>query len=158
MSRALLATLVATAALSTGCAADAPVTVPVPAPSTEASVYVDDAKKDQSSKPSTSAAPLPSGTPGQEAAVAAAVEELHDPALSPLGLRLSLRVGGHAEPDVTWAVQNIEHDWVKQAVGTARYYLDAKTDLNERDEIIEQLVWDGYTRDMATRAANRLGL
>lgn len=62
---------------------------------------------------------------------------------------------GFSPAAATYAAENCGADWNEQAVRTAQYYL--KSQDMDRDRLIEQLEYEGYTRTQAEYGADGVG-
>ena len=72
------------------------------------------------------------------------------------GLIWYLSDHGHTEAAAQYAADNCNADWNQEAVKCAQYYL--KTMTMDRDELLGQLEYEGFTSSQAEHAANSVGL
>ena len=106
--------------------------------------------------PTTTEAPQPSFTPGQENAIAKAESYLDYTSFSKKGLIDQLVHDEFSTADATFAVDNIESnggvDWNEQAVKKAKSYLDYTS--FSKSGLIEQLEHDDFTPSQAEYGVN----
>lgn len=117
------------------------------------------ASADNSEQTSVASAPQGqefSGTEAQQDAMASAVDHINQMAFSRDWLIAQLKSDGFDENDAAWAVDHMNVDWNEQAYKKAQEYLTLTT-FNHKD-MVDQLVFEGFTADQAEYGATKAGL
>jgi hypothetical protein len=92
----------------------------------------------------------------QEQAIDKAADYLEYTAFSRSGLIQQLEFEGFSKADATYAVDNIEVNWMEQAAAKAADYLDYTA--FSRSGLIQQLEFEGFTPKQAAHGADAVGL
>ena len=126
-----------------------------------------DASATESSKPSAKAEEPepkvekvepeePKVSVSQQQAMDKAADYLDYTAFSRSGLIQQLEYEGFSKADATYAVDNVEVNWMEQAAAKAADYLDYTA--FSRSGLIQQLKFDGFTPKQAAHGADAVGL
>ena len=67
-----------------------------------------------------------------------------------------LEYEGFSTSDATYAVDNVEVDWMEQAAQKAEQYLEFQA--FSRSGLIDQLEYEGFTAEQAAHGADSVGL
>jgi hypothetical protein len=95
-------------------------------------------------------------TTAQSNAVRSAENYLDFAAFSRSGLIKQLKFEGFSTGDATYAVDNIDVSWKKEAAESAKSYLEMSS--FSRSGLLKQLAFEGYTPAQATYGVNQTGL
>ena len=104
-------------------------------------------------KAPTTKAPVPTITSGERNALKKAESYLKYSAFSKKGLIDQLKFEGFSTEESTYAVNNVDVDWMEQAVLKAESYL--KYSSFSKKGLIDQLKFEGFTTEQATYGANK---
>ena len=96
------------------------------------------------------------GTEAQQDAMADAVDYINQMAFSRDWLIAQLVSDGHETNDAAWAADHCGADWNEQAYKKAEEYL-ALTSFSHQD-MVDQLLFEGFTADQAEYGAKKAGL
>ena len=96
------------------------------------------------------------GTEAQQDAMASAVDYINQMAFSRDWLIAQLVADGVDSNDAAWAVDHCGADWNEQAYKKAEEYLKL-TSFNHKD-MVDQLLFEGFTADQAEYGATKAGL
>jgi len=67
-----------------------------------------------------------------------------------------LKYEKYSEADSEWAVDHLDVDWNEQAAEKAKDYLD--TESFSHDGLVDQLVYEGFTKEQAEYGVSQAGL
>ena len=92
---------------------------------------------------------------GQLNAIGSAKSYLDYTAFSRTGLIKQLEFEGFSTEDATFAVDNVDVDWMEQAAKAAQNYLDFSS--FSKQGLIDQLEFEGFTSDQAAYGVSAVG-